>query len=73
MADLMWTLGDIKIRRMLVMSYGYMTQRIQVFNSGLSNFLKAVFHKIYLVHSWILCPIYFKGLSPDFISKIDRV
>ena len=22
-----------------------------------SNFLKAVFHKIYLVHSWILCPI----------------
>ena len=23
-----------------------------------SNFLKAVFHKIYLVHSWILCPMY---------------
>ena len=23
-----------------------------------SNFLKAVFHKIYLVHSWILFPIY---------------
>ena len=23
-----------------------------------SNFLKAVFHKFYLVHSWILCPIY---------------
>ena len=22
-----------------------------------SNFLKAVFHKFYLVHSWILCPI----------------
>ena len=22
-----------------------------------SNFLKAVFHKIYLVHSWVLCPI----------------
>ena len=24
-----------------------------------SNFLKAVFHKFYLVHSWILCPIWF--------------
>ena len=24
----------------------------------LSNFLQAVFHKLYLVHSWILCPIY---------------
>ena len=24
-----------------------------------SNLLKAVFHKFYLVHSWILCPIYF--------------
>ena len=23
-----------------------------------SNFLKAVFHKFYLVHSWILCPKY---------------
>ena len=23
-----------------------------------SNFLKAVFHKFYLIHSWILCPIY---------------
>ena len=23
-----------------------------------SNFLKAVFHKFYLVHSWILCPRY---------------
>ena len=22
-----------------------------------SNFLKAVFHKLYLVHSWVLCPI----------------
>ena len=22
-----------------------------------SDFLKAVFHKFYLVHSWILCPI----------------
>ena len=25
-----------------------------------SNFLKAVFHKFHLVHSWILCPIYWK-------------
>ena len=24
-----------------------------------SNFLKAVFHKFHLVHSWILCPIYY--------------
>ena len=23
-----------------------------------TNFLKAVFHKIYLAHSWILCPIF---------------
>ena len=23
-----------------------------------SNFLKAVFHKFYLVHSWIFCPIF---------------
>ena len=23
-----------------------------------SGFLKAVFHKFHLVHSWILCPIY---------------
>ena len=22
-----------------------------------SNFLKAVFHKFFLVHAWILCPI----------------
>ena len=42
----------------------------QVFKSGLSkfcgrqplksfkgSFLKAVFHKIYLIHSWILCGI----------------
>ena len=26
-----------------------------------SKFLKAVFHKFYLLHSWILCPIYSKG------------
>ena len=25
-----------------------------------SNFLKAVFHKFYLVHFWILCPIYIR-------------
>ena len=24
-----------------------------------SNFLKAVFHKFYLVHPWTLCPIYY--------------
>ena len=27
----------------------------QVFKTGLSKFLKAVFHKLCLVHSWILC------------------
>ena len=27
------------------------------------TFLKAVFHKFYLVHSWILCPIFFYQLS----------
>ena len=30
-----------------------------------SNFLKAVFHKFYLVHSWILCRI---SSSPDIIT-----
>ena len=29
-----------------------------------SNFLKVVFHKYYLVHSWILCPIWSKRLHP---------
>ena len=28
----------------------------KAFKSGLSNFLKVVFHKFYLVHCWILCP-----------------
>ena len=42
----------------------YMRQNIQEWTSKfcgrppLKNF-KAVFHKIYLVHSWILCPTYF--------------
>ena len=27
-----------------------------------SNFFKAVFHKFYLVHSWILCPIWNSAL-----------
>ena len=30
------------------------------------TFLKAVFHKFYLVHSWILCPIYNKELIIRF-------
>ena len=29
-----------------------------VFKNGQVHFLKAVFHKIYLVHSWILCLIF---------------
>ena len=38
-----------------------MTQSIQVY------FLKAVFHKIYLVHSWILCPKY----NMDIKTRLD--
>ena len=56
---------------------------IQVFKNGsskrpvrvdhnLSNFVNAVFHKFYLVHSWILCPKYtcvsnhiFQAYFPD--------
>ena len=37
--------------------------------------LKAVFHKIYLVHSWILCPIYKPGSSYfriNFFSRVSR-
>ena len=30
---------------------------VQVADHIPSNFLKTVFHKFYLVHSWILCPI----------------
>ena len=32
-----------------------------------SNFLKVVFHKFYLVHSWIPWPIYDKSWSSSFI------
>ena len=35
----------------------------------ISNFLKAVFHKFYLIHSWILCLIYM--VLPWILSK-DR-
>ena len=28
-----------------------------------SNFLKAVFHKLYLIHSWVHCPIYYLAHS----------
>ena len=38
----------------------------EVFKSGLSKFLKAVFHKIYLAHSWILCPI-----LPKYLWDMD--
>ena len=33
-----------------------------------SNFLKHAFHKLYLVHSWILWPIYDKQKMMSFIS-----
>ena len=32
-------------------------KKFEVIWSATSDFLKAVFHKVYLVHSWILCPI----------------
>ena len=37
-----------------------------------SNFLKAVFHKIYLVHYWILCLIYACVLSGWFLITIKN-
>ena len=36
--------------------YLHIRQSIQEWTK--QNFLKAAFHKFYLVHSWILCPIY---------------
>ena len=33
-----------------------------------SNFLKAVFHKIYLVHSWILCPKWYYMMKWYYIN-----
>ena len=39
--------------------YGVMRQTSNI----TSNFLKVVFHKFYLVHSWILCPIYNSGVQ----------
>ena len=32
------------------------------------NFLKAVFHKFYLVHSWILCPKY----CTQYLLKVNK-
>ena len=34
--------------------YGLLKQTIT------SNFLKVVFHKFYLIHSWILCPLFYR-------------
>ena len=40
----------------------------------ISNFLKAVFHKFFLVHSWIHWPIsYFRALEFKNISKKNLV
>ena len=33
-----------------------------------SNFLQAVFHKVYLIHSWILCPIWY--INPSHATII---
>ena len=38
-----------------------------LFRHTISNCLKAVFHKFYLVHSWILCPI--SSSTYDVCSK----
>ena len=38
-----------------------------------TNFLKAVFHKFYLVHSWILCPICWYEHFARVINITDRV
>ena len=36
------------------------------------NFLKAVFHKFYLVHSWILCPIiYYPNLGNIVLVDVE--
>ena len=42
----------------------------KVFKSGLSKFLKAVFHKIYLVHSWILCLILYNQAGSSHIFLV---
>ena len=42
-------------------------QRIQKWAK--SNFLKTVFHKFYVVHSWILCPIYIYSLIKNIRSN----
>ena len=34
-----------------------------------ADFLKAVFHKFYFVHFWILCPIYTSLLTLNFFSS----
>ena len=38
----------------------------------LDNFLKAVFHKFYLVNSWILCLIYILGISRGIGSTFQN-
>ena len=40
---------------------------------GLINFLKAVFHKIYLVYSWILCPKYFTASLQLVRYSLERL
>ena len=47
--------------------------RFQVQIPLCSIFLKAVFHKFYLVHSWILCPIYTSGQLCSCFSYIFSI
>ena len=38
-----------------------------------SNFLKAIFHKFYLVHSWIRCLIYSGKIIKGFLKKCWQI
>ena len=38
-----------------------------------SNFLKAIFHKFYLVHSWIRCLIYSAKIIKGFLKKCWQI
>ena len=51
--------------------HGYLLQEHSCMGQGIQdwinwNFLKAVFQKFYLVHSWILCPIY------NYLKNLER-
>ena len=37
------------------------------------NFLKAVFHKFHLVHSWMLCPIFYQDKKENILSMFHNI